>query len=496
MTSEKSLEKIHQYYADNNFSVDTPSYYSDAKVIFGVTGDNGSHAYSIDGGFAGISVDMLNAIASDAGYEYRVVNSSADIIPGKVAGYQKYVGSFGYNVDYVTTGKGVVMSDAYFTDRPLIVTNYSVAISSTDDLNGKKVGIVEGNKKLSEYLVNLGATVVPYKSSSEAMDAIGSGDVHFAAIDRTVALSNLTRGLSGLSTADIITDAPESEIGFLVPEGSSEMLAAINASIAKLKEDGTLDAIAEYYENNGYSVDAHSYFYDDSESSWWDKLMERFETNFLKNDRYEYIITGLGNTLKITALALVIGLFIGLLIAAVLSINAQTGRIKILAAICKLYVTVIRGTPVMVQLLLIYYVVFASATINPVLVASVAFGINSGAYITEIFRSGMNSVPKGQMEAARCLGLDTPTSMKSVVVPQALRNILPALGNESISLLKETSIAGFIGVIDLTRAADIIRGQTYDALVPLIVVALIYLVIVLFLQFLIRRLERRLNNAY
>ena len=137
----------------------------------------------------------------------------------------------------------------------------------------------------------------------------------------------------------------------------------------------------------------------------------------------------------------------------------------------------------MVQLLLIYYVVFASASLNPVLVASVAFGINSGAYITEIFRSGINSVPKGQMEAARCLGLNTATSMKSVVVPQALRNILPALGNESISLLKETSIAGFIGVIDLTRAADIIRGQTYDALVPLIAVAIIYLAIVLILQF-------------
>ena len=150
----------------------------------------------------------------------------------------------------------------------------------------------------------------------------------------------------------------------------------------------------------------------------------------------------------------------------------------------------------MVQLLLIYYVVFASANLNPVLVASIAFGINSGAYVTEIVRSGINSVPKGQMEAARCLGLNTTTSMKSVIVPQAIRNILPALGNESISLLKETSIAGFIGIIDLTRAADIIRGQTYDALIPLLAVALIYLVIVLVLQFLIKKLERRLSNAY
>ncbi len=496
MTADGTLQKIHDYYADNNFAGDTPPYYTNDKIMFGVTGDNGSHAYAIDGGLAGISVDMLNAIAKDAGYGFRTINSSADLIPEKVAGNDRYVGAFGYNVDYDVTEKGVVMSDAYFVDTPLIVTKYSVAISSEDDLRGKKVGIVEGNEKLSAYLGDLGALITPYKSASAAMDAINSGDLDYAAIDKTVASSILTRGLTGLSLADILTDAPKSEIGFLIPEGSEEMLAAINTSIAKLKEDGTLDEIAEYYADNGYSVEAHSFFYDDSELSWWDKFVQRLETNFINNDRYEYIITGFGNTIKITILALVIGLVIGLLVAAVLSLNAQTGKGRIPAAICRLYVTIIRGTPAMVQLLLIYYVVFASASLNPVLVASVAFGINSGAYITEIFRSGINSVPKGQMEAARCLGLNTATSMKSVVVPQALRNILPALGNESISLLKETSIAGYIGVIDLTRAADIIRGQTYDALVPLIAVAIIYLAIVLVLQFLIKKLERRLNNAY
>ena len=152
-------------------------------------------------------------------------------------------------------------------------------------------------------------------------------------------------------------------------------------------------------------------------------------------------------------------------------------------------------TPMMVQLLLIYYVVFATSD-QGILIASVAFGLNSAAYVAEVIRSGITAVPKGQMEACRSLGMPNRTAMSSVILPQSIRNILPALGNESISLLKETSIAGYIGIIDLTRGADIIRGQTYDALFPIIVAAIIYLAIVLVLTYLIRRMERRLNNAY
>ena len=237
--------------------------------------------------------------------------------------------------------------------------------------------------------------------------------------------------------------------------------------------------------------------YDESDDlSFFESLWNRFKKDFLENDRYQYIFTGLGNTLKIAVLALIIGLAIGVVVAAVMSMHAMTGKLRIPHALCRFYVTVVRGTPVMVQLLLIYYVVFASVNLNQILIASVAFGINSGAYVAEIVRSGINAVPKGQMEAARCLGLNTRESMTSVIVPQAIRNILPALGNEGISLIKETSIAGFIGVMDLTRAADIIRGQTYDALFPLLVVAVIYLAIVLVLQYFVGRMEKRLNNAY
>ncbi|MBQ9690269.1 MAG: amino acid ABC transporter permease, partial [Candidatus Methanomethylophilaceae archaeon] len=169
---------------------------------------------------------------------------------------------------------------------------------------------------------------------------------------------------------------------------------------------------------------------------------------------------------------------------------------KILNAIVRVYITVIRGTPILVQLLIIYFIVFASSGLNSIIIAGIAFGINSGAYVAEIVRAGINAVPKGQLEAAESLGMTFNMAMVTVIMPQAVRNILPALCNEGISLLKETSIAGYIGIVDVTKAAMLIRSQTYSAFVPLIGVALIYLIIVLFLQYLVGKLEKRLNNAY
>lgn len=225
-------------------------------------------------------------------------------------------------------------------------------------------------------------------------------------------------------------------------------------------------------------------------------LRDDFYNDFVKKDRYKYLVNGFINTVKITLLALVIGLVLGTLTATIRSVHDLQGKLPILNAVCKLYTTVIRGTPVLVQLLIIYYVIFATVNMNQILIASAAFGINSGAYVAEIVRAGINAVPKGQLEASSSLGLPFTMSMLVVILPQALRNILPALCNEGITLLKETSISGYIGLMDLTRGGDMIRGQTYDALLPLIVVAMIYLAVVLVLTALVSMLERRLNSAY
>ena len=224
-------------------------------------------------------------------------------------------------------------------------------------------------------------------------------------------------------------------------------------------------------------------------------LQSKFINNFIAEDRWKYLTDGLAVTLQITLCAVILGIVLGFLVAIVRSTHDRTGKLKILNALCNLYLTVIRGTPVVVQLLIIYFVIFGSTDISKVMVAVMAFGINSGAYVAEIFRSGIMSIDNGQFEAGRSLGFNYRQTMFYIVMPQAFKNVLPALGNEFISLLKETSVSGYIALQDLTKGGDIIRSRTYDAFMPLVAVALIYLVMVLIFSKLVSLLERRLRNS-
>lgn len=239
-------------------------------------------------------------------------------------------------------------------------------------------------------------------------------------------------------------------------------------------------------------------------AEWFADLKDEFILNFIDDNRWKYLLDGLGNTLQITLFALILGVVIGIVIAVVRSTwdlnheNMRKGLGKTLLhigdMICRLYLTVIRGTPVVVQLMIIYYIIFASSN-NGVAIAMLAFGINSGAYVAEIIRGGIMSIDPGQMEAGRSLGFNYVQTMWHIIIPQALKNVLPALANEFIVLLKETSVSGYVAVMDLTKGGDIIRGRTYSAFMPLIAVALIYLVMVIFFTWLVGKLERRLRNG-
>lgn len=224
-------------------------------------------------------------------------------------------------------------------------------------------------------------------------------------------------------------------------------------------------------------------------------MTDKFYLNFIKDDRWKYIVEGLGVTLQITFAAVIIGIVLGFLVAVVRATYDKTGKLKVLNWICNVYLTVFRGTPIVVQLMIIYYVIFASMDISKVVAAILAFGINSGAYVAEIIRSGIMSIDNGQFEAGRSLGFNYIQTMWHIVLPQALKNVLPALGNEFIVLLKETSVYGYIALQDLTKGGDIIRSRTYDAFMPLIAVALIYLVMVMVFSKLLEVLERRLRNS-
>lgn len=235
----------------------------------------------------------------------------------------------------------------------------------------------------------------------------------------------------------------------------------------------------------------------------FDELKSEFILNFIEKDRWKLLLGGLKTTLIITLFSVVIGVVLGLIVAIVRSTYDKNytkmrgigkGICWFFNLISKLYLTVIRGTPVVVQLLIMYYIIFASSD-NAVLVAILSFGINSGAYVAEIFRGGIMSIDEGQFEAGRSLGFNFVQTMRYIIIPQAFKNVLPALLNEFIALIKETSVAGYVALTDLTRAGNIIRGNTFSPFMPLIAVAIIYLVIVMLLTSLLGKVERRLRTG-
>ena len=223
------------------------------------------------------------------------------------------------------------------------------------------------------------------------------------------------------------------------------------------------------------------------------KIINSFYESIICDGRYKFIFEGLLNTLIIAFFAVILGFVIGILIAIVRHHHDTNGKLKILNRLCVWYVNIIRGTPVLLQLMIIYYVIFKSVDISIIIVGVLAFGFNSGAYVSEIIRAGINSIDTGQMEAGLSLGLKYNMVMRYIIMPQAIRNILPALGNEFITLIKETSAGAYIGIMELTKASDIIASRTYDYFFPLIIIALIYLVITLGLTKLVNRMEVKLN---
>lgn len=227
----------------------------------------------------------------------------------------------------------------------------------------------------------------------------------------------------------------------------------------------------------------------------WNSFKHEFHRNFIEDNRWTYLVSGLGTTLAITFCALLLGLVLGFLIAIVRCTNQKTGRLKVLNAIAKLYLSVIRGTPVMVQLMILYFVCLLPLDVEKFPAAVLCFGINSAAYVAEIVRGGIMAVDEGQSEAGRSLGLNYIQTMWYIVIPQAFKAVLPSLANEFITLLKESSVAFYIGVADLTHGGLKIRAITYSTFMPLIAVAAIYLVVVLFLSYLVSLLERRLRQS-
>lgn len=224
------------------------------------------------------------------------------------------------------------------------------------------------------------------------------------------------------------------------------------------------------------------------------KILDALQLNLIKDNRYLYIVNGFKNTMIITLFATIIGILLGLIIALIRTTYDNTKKLKFLNSICQVFITVIRGTPVVIQLMILFFCIFTSRNVSGIMVAIIGFGLNSSAYVAEIFRSGLMSIDQGQMEAGRSLGLSYVKTLRLIIIPQAFKVVLPALCNEFIVLIKETSVAGYVAVQDLTKGGDIIRSRTYDAWTPLLIVAGIYLLLTCIFSALVKRLEVSLRR--
>ena len=296
-------------------------------------------------------------------------------------------------------------------------------------------------------------------------------------MDELPASKLITKDMKILKDA-VVTDY----YGMVVNKNNKELLESINKTIKRLKKEGKIDSL----------LLKHMGIEDKNYSGIYGKIYQ----TLIKDSRYKFILTGITNTLLIAIGALVIGIIFGLLIALIRNYHDMTGKLKILNFISKLYVSIIRGTPSILQLMILYYVVFASSNTNILLVGIISFGINSSAYVAEIIRGGLASVDKGQIEAGSALSLNYFQIMRYIVIPQVMKNALPSLGNEFITLVKETSVGAYIGIVELTKASDIIASRTYDYFFPLIIIALIYLLITSILSKIVSKLEVKLNAKY
>ena len=449
---------------------------------------------------AGIDVEICRAVAKRLGKDFRVENMDFDsVIPAVISG-KAHLAAAGITVTE-DRKKNVDFSVPYVTTGIVVIYRKSDAYAGVGQLKGRKIGVQSGTTSDTYVLEALKQEPERYKTTAEACAALKSGRCAFVIADIDPA-KNCVKGEPDLALSDFLSSE---SYAVAVAKGRADLLAAVNETIAAVKADGRLARWVAVYtaESDKLKDSAASAPAPEAKPSWlasaWQSFREDFYLCFQKkagdgSSRGMYLVRGLGVTLQVALAAIVLGLLIGFVVAVVRASHDKYGYFPLLNAVSKVYLTIIRGTPMVVQLLITYYIILRTVD-SKVLIAILAFGINSGAYQAEILRAGITSIDPGQMEAARALGLGYWRAMLKIVLPQAVRNVLPALGNEFIVLMKDTSIVGYIALIDLAKGGDIIRSQTYSVYLPYLTVAAIYLVLVMTFTWLLGKLERHLRNT-
>lgn len=426
----------------------------------------------------GIDVEIAKEIANRLGVELKISNVSFDAMILELHNglCDFIIAGISYSDDRARSGD---FSDTYFKSKQTVIVKKNSNITYPSEIADKKIGVYLGYAG-DIYCTNKfpNAEIIRCNNSSDAALDLMNNRLDAIVIDELHAkqIVNAYKDDLKILSDDLFVE----EYKILVPKGETDFLNYINTVLADLQSDGTIDKIIEEFSTNA-SIDGLN-------------LKQQIYYNLIYKERYMQILKGLQVTFSITIVALIMGIVIGFIVAIIKSSRNTGIFIKTLKFLCDIYLSVIRGTPVVVQLFIICYLIFASTGMSKIVVAMITFGINSGAYVAEIVRSGISSINYGQIEAGLSLGLKNSTIMSKIILPQTIRNVIPALGNEFISLIKETSVAGFIGIVELSKAGDIIKSQTYLPLVPLVTVALIYLIIVLIISFIIRKIEASLHK--
>ncbi len=427
--------------------------------------------------FFGIDIDISKKIAQSLGVKLKINDVSFDALILELAGKRCDFGIGGMSSSEEKE-KSVDFSIPYYRSKQKIVVLNSGNIKNENDLESKKIGVQlgsTGDLYCSENIKN--ASITRYGKISDGAIDLKNNSIDAIVVDDLPAEKILK--ILGSSAKILDETLFEEDYKIAVPKGEKELLNHINSVLKSMSENGEVDEIIK----NNLKSSNHS------ENSFASQIYN----NLFNKERYKLILGGLGVTLEITMVALLIGIVLGIVVALI-RVNSENNLLsKILKFLAGAYVLIIRGTPVVVQLFVIHYIILSSSGLNKIFVAMITFGINSGAYVSEIIRSGILSIDKGQYEAGRSLGLSNSVTLRKIILPQAFKNILPTLMSEFIQLIKETSVAGFIGIVDLSKAGDVIRSITYQPTVPLLTVACVYLLLVSVLTWFLSIMERRLK---
>lgn len=442
-----------------------------------------------NGNITGFDIDLIEAIAKSQDIEIVWRDLPFDSLIGSMeAG----------DLDVIAAAigptserkKSVDFSDVYYTGSQSIICKKGNDIKTFKNLAGLKVAVLEGSTadliasgENQDYGIVEDAQVVRFKNASSAVMELLNGGVDATLIDSIMA-ENFCRQTEGLMQT--VVKGTENDSVFCVQKGNSEMLKIINVGLAEIRENGTYDEIYEKYFGGG----EESTVVMDSPSKGF---LDTLKFVFVDGNRWKYYVKGLGITLLVSLFSVVFGVLLGLIVAIIRINEERKNKKTIGGTIAAIYVDIIRGTPSVLQLMIIYFVAFHSRL--GFIAAVVSFGINSGAYVSEVIRGGIQSIDRGQMEAGRSLGLSYGDTMRFIVIPQAVKNILPAMGNEFIQLIKETSILGYVGIMDLTKAANYVSSRTYQMFIPLVVAGIIYYLIVKILTCLLQKFERGLRKS-